>query len=139
MSAQFTPYISFPGNAAEVFRFYHEIFGGELEVMTYGEMPMEGLPFDPPADAVAHATLSSGTLHLAGGDAMGPDAPGLASDVYSFMLQLDSAAEAEELIGRFTAAGGEVSMPFEKAPWGDHYGQVTDRFGVLWAFNATEA
>ena len=50
-----------------------------------------------------------------------------------------SAAEAEELIGRFTAAGGEVSMPFEKAPWGDHYGQVTDRFGVLWAFNATEA
>lgn len=139
MSARFIPYISFPGNAAEVFRFYHGIFGGELEVTTYGEMPMEGLPFDPPADAVAHATLNSGTVSLAGGDAMGPDSPGLASDVYSFMLQFDSVAEAEEIIGRFTAAGGEVSMPFGKAPWGDHYGQVTDRFGVLWAFNATEA
>lgn len=137
MSVQFIPYLSFPGNAAEVFRFYHQIFGGELEVMTYGEMPMEGLPFEPPAGAVAHATLHSGTVHLAGGDAMGPDAPGLSSDVYSFMLQLDSVAEAEELIGRFTAAGGQVAMPFEKAPWGDHYGQVTDPFGVLWAFNAT--
>lgn len=26
-------------------------------------------------------------------------------------------------------------MPFEKAPWGGHYGQVKDKFGVLWAFS----
>jgi len=27
-------------------------------------------------------------------------------------------------------------MPFEKAPWGDWYGQVFDRFGVMWAFSS---
>jgi PhnB protein len=31
-------------------------------------------------------------------------------------------------------------MPFEQAPWGDWYGQVFDRFGVMWAIStATES
>lgn len=139
MSAQFSPNISFPGNAAEAFRFYHEIFGGELDVMTYDQMPDADFPFEPPAGAVAHASLNSGTVSIVGGDAMDEDAPGLDSDVYSFLLQFDTAAEAEEYIAKFTGAGAEISMPFEKAPWGDFYGQVKDRFGVLWMFNATDA
>ena len=28
-------------------------------------------------------------------------------------------------------------MPFEKAPWGDYYGQVFDRYGVMWSFSAS--
>ncbi|HJD79056.1 MAG TPA: VOC family protein [Corynebacterium pollutisoli] len=139
MSMQFSINISFPGNAAEAFRHYESIFGGELELLTYGDTPMEGLPFDPPRDAVAHATLNSDTVSIAGGDAMEDDAPGLRSDVYSLLLQFDSVAEAEGIINRFITGGAEVEMPFEQAPWGDHYGQVRDQFGVLWMFNATEA
>jgi PhnB protein len=30
-------------------------------------------------------------------------------------------------------------MPFEKAPWGDWYGQVFDRFGVMWAVSVEES
>ena len=26
-------------------------------------------------------------------------------------------------------------MPLEKAPWGDEFGQVKDRFGVNWLVN----
>ncbi len=33
------------------------------------------------------------------------------------------------------AAGGTVDMPLEQAPWGDHFGQLTDRFGIGWMFN----
>ena len=43
------------------------------------------------------------------------------------------------LIGGWFAAladGGTVDVPFEKAPWGDHFGQVTDRYGVTWMFNS---
>ncbi|MDO5669362.1 MAG: VOC family protein [Corynebacterium sp.] len=138
MSMQFSANISFPGTAAQAFRHYESIFGGELELLIYGDMPMEGLPFDPPADAVAHATLISDTLSLAGGDAMEPDALSLRSDVYSLLLQFDSVAEAEDIIDKFLAGGAEVEMPFEQAPWGDHYGQVRDQFGVLWMINATE-
>jgi PhnB protein len=28
-------------------------------------------------------------------------------------------------------------MPFEKAPWGDVFGMVVDRFGTHWMVNAT--
>ena len=33
------------------------------------------------------------------------------------------------------AAGCTVKLPFEKAPWGDRYGQMTDPFGVTWGVN----
>ena len=31
--------------------------------------------------------------------------------------------------------GGEIFAPFEKAPWGDTFGQCTDKFGVGWMVN----
>ncbi|GAB3704449.1 VOC family protein [Corynebacterium nasicanis] len=137
MAMQFSPNISFPGNAAAAFRHYQQIFGGELELLTYGDVPTEDWPFQPAPDAVAHATLNSGPVSIAGGDAMEEDAPGLRSDVYSLLLQFDSVAEAEGIINAFVTGGAEVEMPFEQAPWGDHYGQVRDQFGVLWMFNAS--
>jgi len=33
--------------------------------------------------------------------------------------------------------GGSVSMPLEKAPWGDAFGMLTDKFGVPWLVNIT--
>lgn len=135
MAMRFVPSIAFPGNGVEALTYYHEIFGGDVEVMKYGEVPAE-FPFTPDPDALAHGMLEAGSVQLAGGDAMGEKNPPLKSDVYTFMLMFDTIGEAEEMIGKFTSTGGEVSMPFEAAPWGDHYGQVTDRFGVRWEFVA---
>ena len=128
-----TPYISFPGNAAEVMGYYRDAFGGTLDVMTYGDMPpMEGMPFTPPAEAVAHAQLEGGLLTLAGGDDLGEASQPLDSAVYSLMILPDSVEEGRALIEKLTSTGGTLEMPFEMAPWGDHYGQVRDRFGVMW-------
>lgn len=30
-------------------------------------------------------------------------------------------------------------MPFDKAPCGDYYGQVKDKYGTLWAFSVVAA
>lgn len=133
MTARLLPYLSFPGNGSEAMAYYQSVFGGSLESTKYDDFPME-MPFTPPPGALAHAHLDAGDVQLTGGDAMGEAPAPLESDVYSFMLDLDSVDEARELIGRFTSTGGTVAMPFEVAPWGDHYGQVKDRFGVLWAF-----
>lgn len=35
--------------------------------------------------------------------------------------------------------GGTITMPFEKAPWGDTFGMLTDKFGVNWLVNANGA
>ncbi|QGU05597.1 VOC family protein [Corynebacterium comes] len=138
MSIQFFPYISFPGNGSDAMTYYHEIFGGELNAMTYGDFPAESageFPFPVQPDALAHAQLKAGDLRLTGGDAMDADAPGLESNVYSFLLSPESVEEAEVFIRKFTSTGGETVMPFELAPWGSYYGQVRDRFGVLWSFD----
>lgn len=136
MPLQYSPYISFPGTAAEAFPYYQDLFGGTLEVMTYDQFPStEDFPFDPPHGSVAHATLEAPGISLTGGDAMGEDLPPLASDVYSFLLAFDTTDEAEEFIDKVTATGGDIAMPFEPAPWGDHYGQVRDRFGIRWDVN----
>ena len=134
---QNSPYVAFPGNGQEVLAHWHELFGGDLEMMTYDEIPdLSGFPFTPPRGAVSHATLTGGLLDVSGGDAIGgpgDELPPLGSDVYSFLIALDSVEEARVLIQRIVEAGGKVAMPFELAPWGDHYGQVHDRFGVMFA------
>ena len=133
MSLQYVPYISFPGNAAEAFPYYQELFGGQLELMTYDQFPsMEGFPFTPPPGSVAHATMEAPGITLTGGDGMGDNLPELRSDVYSFMLNFDTIDEAEAFLAKVTSTGGQMAMPFEVAPWGDHYGQVHDRFGIRW-------
>jgi len=33
------------------------------------------------------------------------------------------------------AAGGQPMMPLEKAPWGDTFGMLVDKFGVSWMVN----
>lgn len=130
-----TPYISFPGNAREALEFYAEVFGGTLDVMTYDGM--EGLPFDPPPGVVAHAQLHGGLVTLAGADDIGESPQPLDGSAYSLMVMPSSVEEGRALMERIAADGGSTEMPFEKAPWGDHYGQAKDRFGVLWHVNVS--
>lgn len=128
-------YIAFPGNAKEAFEHYHDVFGGDLTLLTYADAPMEGTPFTPDPDAVAHAVLTLPGGSIAGGDGMPGETYAIKDTIYSLLYTLDDVDEARRLIDRLVEAGGSVNMPFEKAPWGSYYGQTFDRFGVMWAFD----
>lgn len=105
--------------------------------MRYGDTPMEGMPFEPDPQSVAHVTLSLPGGELAGGDVMdGRDYP-IKDTAYSLLYTVETPEEARDLIGKLVAGGGSENMPFEQAPWGDWYGQVFDRFGVMWAFSTS--
>lgn len=134
--ATLSTYIAFPGNAAEAFTHYQEVFGGELNLMRYGDFPpMEDMPFQPDPSSVAHAQLDLDGGSITGGDEMPGEGLVVKDTVYSLLYTLDDVERARELIERLVAAGGSVNMPFELAPWGSHYGQVFDRFGVMWSFD----
>src|SRR5690625_7327314 len=111
MSVKSYIYISFPGTAKEAFEYYHSIFGGELEILTYGQFP-EGMasefPFDLNPDAVANATLVSDVISLAGGDAIDESAPGLDSTPYSLLLIAEHDAERRRSWHAFLAAVDEA-------------------------------
>lgn len=139
MAKDFFPYISFRGNGRKAFAYYQSIFGGELHLQDYpevGEGQENPFPFTPPEGALAHGLLDAGWIRITGGDGIGESLPSLESEVYSFMIQCETVAEAEELIAKFLQSESSVKMPFMKAPWGSHYGQILDPFGVMWAFHA---
>lgn len=127
-----TPYISFPGNARTALEFYRDVFGGTLDLVTYEDIPMEDMPITPPPGAVAHAQLHGGLVTLAGADDLGEEPQPLEGSAYSMMLMPETVEQGRELFEKLLAAGGKLDMPFELAPWGDHFGQVTDQFGVRW-------
>ena len=125
------PYVSFPGNAAQVLQYWQDVFGGDLQLRRYEEMTGANFPFTPPPGAVAHAVLSGGDLAVCGGDDLSVDAdPSIASERYAFALTLSAEERARELYERLVADGGAGVMPLALAPWGDWYGQVRDRFGA---------
>jgi PhnB protein len=55
---------------------------------------------------------------------------------YSMSLSGDNEAELRGYFEKL-AVGGNVTMPLEKAIWGDAFGMLVDRFGVPWLVNIT--
>lgn len=140
MAQSIATYISLPGTTAEAMEHWHEVFGGELNIMRYGDVELEGMPFEPDPNAVAHSTLTTPAGIIAGGDAMDLDNDyPVRGTAYSLLCTTDSPEEARGFIQRLLGGGGSMGMPFEKAPWGDWYGQVFDCFGVMWAFSCKDA
>lgn len=133
-------YIAFAGNTKEALEHYRDVFGGELTLMTYGDFPpMEGMPFEPDPNAVAHAVLELPGGTIAGGDQMPGETFAVKDTIYSLLYTMDTADEARAAIDKLVQSGGSVNMPFELAPWGGWYGQVFDQFGVMWSFSVDQA
>lgn len=133
--SQLATYIAFPGNTREAFTYYRDVLGGELNLMGYEGMDTSGFPVQPAPDAVAHASLRFAGGELAGGDVMDDKDYPLRDTAYSLLYTLDDPDQAREVIEKLAADGGSQPMPFDRAPWGDWYGQVFDRFGVMWQFS----
>ncbi len=128
MTTRLNPYLSLGGNAREAMEFYASVFGGTLNVMTFADMGGMGMPEDQ-QDQVMHADLMVND----GVTLMGADM-GEGTDNGAVSLSGD---DDETLRGWFAglAEGGEIVEPLEKAPWGDAFGQVTDKFGIRWMMN----
>ena len=129
MASRLNPYISFAGNAREAMEFYKSVFGGTLNMSTFGDM---GAPADN--DGIMHAMLVTDS----GFTIMGADTPpGMEHTVGTDMAVSLSGDDADELRGYWDqlAASGTVHVPLEKQMWGDTFGACADRFGVSWMVN----
>lgn len=132
MPSRLNPYLSFNGNAREAMEFYRDVFGGHLDTTTWSEGGMADDPAD--ADRLMHAQLEADN----GMTLMGSDAPSASPTTPGSSITISLSGDDEaELSGYFRKLqeGGTVRMPLEKAQWGDHFGMLTDRFGVAWMVN----
>ena len=135
MTVRLNPYIAFAGgNARAAMEFYHSIFGGTLDVSTFGEF---GAPDPALADKVMHAQLKTDDdLFLMGADSP----PGMEHVPGNNIAVSLSGGEEERLRGYWSqlAEGGTVSTALEKQMWGDEFGTLKDRFGIEWMVNITQ-
>lgn len=134
MTLKLDPYLILGGKTREAMEFYQSVLGGKLEVMTFGDMGETG-PVPPP-EAVMHAALvTDNGLRLMASDGE-PGGEIVHGNDFAVALsgEAEDAAEFRRCFEAFAAAG-KVDVPLEKQMWGDHFGQVTDAFGIAWMFN----
>lgn len=134
MPTRLNPYLNFNGNARQAIEFYKTVFGGELTMSTYAD---GGMPHDPAdKDKIMHSQLiSPGGYWLMASDSP----PGMQFAPGNTMTVSLSGDDEAELRGYWNklADGGNVMMPLEKAPWGDSFGMLADKFGTPWMVNIT--
>jgi PhnB protein len=130
------PYLSFRDNAREAMDLYHSIFGGELTRSTFGEFQASEDPAEQ--DKIMHSMLRSDNGLIL----MASDTPNSMDFRPGNNISVSLSGEDEsELRGYWDklAEGGTITMPLEKAPWGDSFGMLVDPFGVAWLVNINQA
>ena len=128
------PYLHFIDKAREAMEFYKSVFGGNLVLSTF----KEGMPNVDPSEEhkIMHAMLETEN----GLVLMASDAPkGMESKEGSSISLSLSGEEEAPLKGYWEKLkeGATITMPLEKAPWGDTFGMLTDKYGNQWMVNIT--
>ena len=124
------PYITFAGNTREALNFYQSVFGGKVEVSTFGDFNVP----DAPADGVMHGALTTDDFAIYGCD--GQDV-GDQSRIRIAIVgdDLETMTASFDALGQ----GGRVTMGLAVQAWGATYGEVIDQYGVAWMFNIGSA
>ncbi len=136
--AKVSTYLHFTDRTEAAFEFYKTVFGTEYvaEPSRYGDVPpMEGMPSLPEENK---RLIMNVQLPIADGYLlMGSDIPAemgfnlITGNNVQVCLHPDSREEADRLYAAL-ADGGEARMPLADQFWGDYYGELTDKFGILW-------
>ena len=131
-----SPYVFFNGDCATAFRRYHEILGGELQIMTMADLPEgeEGMPGAEPHH-VMHASITLGDGWLMGSD--DPTSDGGPKVGVAVTLAAPTVEEGARVFEAL-AEGGTTEMPFGPTFWSKGFGSCVDRFGVPWMVDTAE-
>lgn len=135
MSTWINPYLKFRDTAADALEFYHGVFGGSLDTLTFGQAGAADSPDSENLVMHGHLETPDGWTFMAC-DTADKDPREVDAPPVDLCIGGD-AAEHGKIAGWFDALadGGTVGVPLEKQMWGDYHGQVRDRFGITWMVN----
>lgn len=132
----FLPYLFFGGNCREAFTRYKEIFGGDLHLVTMGDVPdADDVPAEQ-ADLIIHAALMFDDHILMGSDDPTTDDFG---SVHGMMVSYNT-PDADEARRVFDALleGGELTQELIETFFSPAFGMCVDRFGTPWMVGADQ-
>lgn len=132
------PYLSFRDDARAALEFYQAVFGGQLDLSTFGSF--EGMVEDPSEnDLIMHGQLTTPDGFVL----MAADTPGRMTYEKPAGISVSVSGDDEAQLQGFwdrLSEGGSITMPFEVPPWGGRFGMLRDSFGIDWmiALNAPQ-
>lgn len=132
------PYLHFNGNCEEAFLFYKGIFGGEMEISRFTDVPPDNRFPEEESNKILHVSLPLSEYSILMGSDI-PDAfpkPNKGSNFF-ISLSVNSHKDAD-LIFYQLAEGGQIAMPLDHTFWGAYFGMVIDPFGVQWMISFDE-
>ena len=116
--------------------FYQSCLGGELEFSVVNDTPMAAQMPAEMQDKIMHSSLVAGDVTIMASDMLGSEAV-TKGNIITLCLVGDSLTELQKIFD-LLAEGGEVTHQLKQEFWGDVYGDLFDRFGVRWMFNANQ-
>jgi len=129
----FHPYLFFGGNCRDAFTRYHEIFGGNLELLTTEDMPAdEQMP--GAENMIMHAALMIDGQLLMGSDDPTTDSFGPVQGM-QVNYSCTDVADAERVFAAL-AEGGNALVPIGPSSWSPAFGMCVDCFGTPWMIMA---
>lgn len=131
MSVTLNPYLNFRDGTRDVIGFYASVFGGQPTISTFAETGGMGVD-----ESEQHKVMHSQLVTDNGLTLMAADVP-TGMDVSGNGTVSLSGDDEPTLRGYWDKLvdGGTVTVPLEKAPWGDTFGMCVDRYGVAWMVN----
>ena len=130
------PYINFKDNAREAMDFYKSVLGGELTISTFKEGGASSGPADE--NLIMHSQLET----PAGFTLMASDTPAHMEFKGGGNISVSLSGTDEAALSSYwnkLKEGASILQPLERAPWGDSFGMLADKFGVVWLVNITGA
>ncbi|MBK0420925.1 VOC family protein [Leucobacter sp. CSA2] len=141
MTVLLNPYLNFHGTAREALEFYHSVLGGTLNLMQYDAIP--GMMGDPSESTlIMHGQLETEdglTLMAADYPASMQEVPDASTPGSSVCVSGDDLERLTAIWTALAESATHIQQPFEKAPWGDTFGMLSDRFGVPWMISGGPA
>ncbi|HEV8717749.1 MAG TPA: VOC family protein [Candidatus Binatia bacterium] len=130
-----TPHLCFGGQCKAAFLNYHQLFGGTLNLLAYGESPMAPDVDSQWHDRIVHATLQFDDVELVGADLLSHDYR--KPQGFFVLLTIEDIVKAERIFSSL-AVGGEIQVPFQQTFWSAGFGVLVDQFGVPWEINSAQ-
>lgn len=136
-----TSYLVFNGQAEEAANFYADVLGGKLQDLhRYDSMPpMPGMTVpDDYMQKILHCCIVFPGGGMSVADTLPGDPRDFGNGGHMLTLVCDSIAQAEEVYAKLTDGARKIQCELAEAFFAKRYGEVVDRYGVLWAIMYSE-
>lgn len=124
------PYLHFNEECKDAMEFYHQLFGGELELMPISESPAKDQFPKELHTQILHACIVNGEFNIMASDMCGQGELTQGNSV-QLNLNCESKEEIEHLYQKLSE-NGTIIQKLEPQFWGSLFAMVVDKFGVRW-------